>query len=62
MTDLIWRSNGGQTVVEVTVGETRYTFEDGIPTDVPQEHYAACVTALQALADTSSASAGNPEI
>ena len=62
MSDLIWKSNGGQGTAEVVVGETRYSFADGVPVDVPNEHYAACVTALQALPDTLSAGAGDPEI
>lgn len=62
MADLIWRSNGNQGTATVTVGEVRYSLADGIPTDVPPEHYAACVTALQALPDTTSAGAGDPEV
>jgi len=62
MADMVWKSSGGQGTAEVVVAGVKYTFASGVPTDVPIEHYAAVQTALNALADTTSAAAGDPEV
>ena len=62
MACIVWKANGGQATAEVRVDGILYTLSNGIPTDVPIEHFTAIQNALLALADTASAAAGPREV
>lgn len=63
MASLIWRStNSGDDMTVVVLSDVQYSFGNGIPTDVPNELVSAMQTALNALSDTGSTTAGEGEI
>ncbi len=63
MASLVWKStNSGDDMTVVVLAGTQYSFANGVPTDVPNDLVAAMTTALNALADTGSTTAGVAEV